>query len=883
MNSAVLAQGIRAVLFTIYYGVGKTMFLSNNSLNTLSVKVYAQRVGYLALFLMLALLAFSAQALEQTPWTAQFGSAVDDYADDVVMDAAGNTYVTGYTMGDLGGASAGSADLFVAKVDPTGNVLWVVKEASAEFDRGTRIALDSSDNVYVTGYSRGSIGGVNPGDAVTFDYFILKYDTNGNLLWGDSLGGDGGQLGFGIDVAANGDIYVCGEQQEIVPNAAITYFAFLTKYDSAGTQQWTDTIGVTATTFNQAKEYCAGVKVGADGFVYMAGGSGECLTASCPGGGDIFVAKYDTAGNQQWLMETGTAGWDMPGKMTVDAAGNTYVSANTSDTLSGDFLDLRDMITVKVNSNGSSQWVRQIGTGTYDSGFGVAVDANGVVYSVGQYGVGNNIVLVEYDADGNQLSLDTMSSANGDRPAAIVVDAAGTNYFIAGSTAGNLDGQTNAGVGNDVFITHNNPTAVPGAVIVTVPDVVGQSQAVATTAIEAEGLGVAIVEAYDAAVPAGDVVDQDPAAGASAAQGSVVTLTISLGPQPVIVTVPDVVGQSEAVATAAIEAAGLVVAVNLANDDVVAEGNVISQTPAGGDSADWGATVTITVSIGPEPVLTIVPDVRNRPLADAEASISALLVVGTITEEYSPAFPEIPAGNVISTNPGGGALVNVGTVVDIVVSLGLAPIATPDVLGLTQADAEAAIVAAGLVVGTVTPFPSDTVPAGNVIAQSPLVGYPVTPGTAVDLTVSSGPEVVTVTVPSVVGSSQAAAESAIVAAGLVVGNVSTASSDTVAAGDVISQTPAAGSSVEEGASVDLVVSTGPEVSNLTVPSVVGSSYSTAVAAIENAGLVVGNVSTVTTRRSCGRVTSQNPAGGSVVPAGTEVDLVVTRTRFCNPL
>ncbi|MDX1811960.1 MAG: PASTA domain-containing protein, partial [Gammaproteobacteria bacterium] len=145
--------------------------------------------------------------------------------------------------------------------------------------------------------------------------------------------------------------------------------------------------------------------------------------------------------------------------------------------------------------------------------------------------------------------------------------------------------------------------------------------------------------------------------------------------------------------------------------------------------------------------------------------------------------------------------------------------------------------------------------------------------------VSSGP--VIVTVPSVIGLTQASAENAITSAGLTIGNVTTASSETVAAGNVISQTPTDGSSVEEGTSVNLVVSTGPAL--VTVPSVVGSSYSTAVTAIENAGLVVGNVSTVTTRRSCGRVNSQTPSGGTNVPPGTAVDLVVTRTRFCNPL
>ena len=159
------------------------------SIKKSSTKAAFRKTGYLgtlhlALSVLLSFLLFSANAnaIDQTPWTNQFGSAVDDYADDVVIDAAGNSYVTGYTMGDLGGPSQGSADLFVTKIDPAGNVLWVVHEGTAEFDRGTNIALDSDNNVYVTGYSRGSLVGVNPGAGATFDYFIIKYDNDGNRL-----------------------------------------------------------------------------------------------------------------------------------------------------------------------------------------------------------------------------------------------------------------------------------------------------------------------------------------------------------------------------------------------------------------------------------------------------------------------------------------------------------------------------------------------------------------------------------------------------------------------------------------------------------------------------------------------------------------------------
>jgi beta-lactam-binding protein with PASTA domain/CubicO group peptidase (beta-lactamase class C family) len=139
---------------------------------------------------------------------------------------------------------------------------------------------------------------------------------------------------------------------------------------------------------------------------------------------------------------------------------------------------------------------------------------------------------------------------------------------------------------------------------------------------------------------------------------------------------------------------------------------------------------------------------------------------------------------------------------------GPTPVSVPDVVGQPQADAEAAIVAAGLVVGTVTTSTSDTVPVGSVVSQNPTGGTQVAPGTAVDLVISSGTPT-PVSVPDVVGQPQATAESMINAAGLTVGTVTTAPSDTVPAGDVISQNPVGGTSVPPDTPVDLVVSSGP--------------------------------------------------------------------------
>jgi beta-lactam-binding protein with PASTA domain len=258
------------------------------------------------------------------------------------------------------------------------------------------------------------------------------------------------------------------------------------------------------------------------------------------------------------------------------------------------------------------------------------------------------------------------------------------------------------------------------------------------------------------------------------------------------------------VAEAAILAAGLTVGtVTTANSPSVPAGNVISQNPAAGTDVAPGSPVDLVVSLGP--ALVVVPGVTGRPQAVAETAILAAgLTVGTVTTANSPS---VPAGNVISQNPAAGTNVAPGSPVDLVVSLGPAPVAVPGVTGQPQAVAEAAIVAAGLTVGTVTTTNSPTVPAGSVISQNPAAGTTVAPGTPVDLVVSLGPA--PVAVPGVTGHPQAVAEATIVAAGLTVGTVTTANSPTVPAGNVISQNPAAGTNVAPGSPVNLVVSLGP--------------------------------------------------------------------------
>jgi beta-lactam-binding protein with PASTA domain len=213
---------------------------------------------------------------------------------------------------------------------------------------------------------------------------------------------------------------------------------------------------------------------------------------------------------------------------------------------------------------------------------------------------------------------------------------------------------------------------------------------------------------------------------------------------------------------------------------------------------DWAAAIA-TFKSGPSTVT--VPDVVEMALADANAAIvAASLTVGNVTTAYSDT---VAAGLVISQDPIGGTVVDVGSAVNMVVSLGQPVV--PDVVGQTQAAATAAITSVdSLTVSASTQY-SNTIAAGLVISQNPVGGTAVNTGSNVAIVVSLGQPVV----PNVIGYQQSAAQTTIINAGLTVGVVTNQYSDVIAVGFVISQNPTGGISMPIGSPVDLVVSLGP--------------------------------------------------------------------------
>jgi beta-lactam-binding protein with PASTA domain len=402
-----------------------------------------------------------------------------------------------------------------------------------------------------------------------------------------------------------------------------------------------------------------------------------------------------------------------------------------------------------------------------------------------------------------------------------------------------------------------------------VPNVEGLPQGAATTAITGSKLTVGTVTQQTSnTVVSGNVISQDPASGSSMAEGSPVNLVISSGPQ--MVAVPNVEGLPQGAATTAITRAKLKVGtITQQTSNTVAIGKVISQNPASRSSMAPGSPVSLVISSGPQ--MVAVPNVEGLPQDAATTAITgAKLKVGTITQQTSNI---VTTGKVISQDPASRSSMAEGSTVNLVISSGPQMVAVPNAERLTQDNANTVVTAAKLTVGTVTQQASNTVATGKIISQDPPSGSSVAEGSPVNLVISSGAQMMT-TEPNVAGLTQAAATTAIAGAKLMVGTVTQQISNTVVAGNVISQDPANGSSLADGSPINLVISSGPQIA--TVPNVARLPQDSATAAITEAKLMVGTITQqISNTVASGSVISQDPASGNSVAEGSPVNLVIS--------
>ena len=221
-------------------------------------------------------------------WFSEFGTRQFDEAYDVAVDNEGNVFSTGWTLGDLGGNNAGVYDVWLAKHDNDGELQFIEQFGTEDYEFAWGVDTDNEGNVYVTGWTLGDIGGTNAGE---YDVWLAKYNNDGDRLWIQQFGtaGDDSLLFGGIEVDSNGDILLAGHTDDNLAGANSGSFdAWAAKYNSDGDRLWIQQFGT------PDLDYAQGISSDNAGNIYVSGITEGSLGALNAGAADAWVAKLDT-------------------------------------------------------------------------------------------------------------------------------------------------------------------------------------------------------------------------------------------------------------------------------------------------------------------------------------------------------------------------------------------------------------------------------------------------------------------------------------------------------------------------------------------------------------------------------------------------------------
>lgn len=364
-------------------------------------------------------------------WTIPFGTSGYDRGNAIASDSNGNIYVTGYTSASLDGNSfAGYTDIFLIKYNSNGIRQWTKEFGTSNWDIATGIAIDQSDNIYITGNTGGSLDGVTTGRRM--DFFIAKFDSSGNRIWLKQCGTVEEDEAYGIAVDGSNNIYVTGFTSGDLDGNTLKrlHDIFITKYNSNGARSWTKQFGT------QNDDEGLAICVDNSGYIYVTGTAEGDLNGITLSDNKGFITKYDNSGTRQWLTMIDTHAFGHG--ITVDNSGNIYIAGV------GGGIKI-----AKFNSTGSNLWVKEIDTQGTDRANCITVDGSGNIYFSGityrNTNDGNfDVIIGSYSSNGDQLWIDEIGAVKSNFSTiseGFGITLSGSNYlYITGFTEGEFDG-----------------------------------------------------------------------------------------------------------------------------------------------------------------------------------------------------------------------------------------------------------------------------------------------------------------------------------------------------------------------------------------------------------------------------------------------------------
>jgi len=429
--------------------------------------------------------------LPVAPWSLRAGDGSDQSAIDVALDSAGNVIVLGYFAGqiDFGlGAltSAGGTDIFLVKLDPTGAAIWNKQFGNADSQIALGLAVDSLDNIVISGAFLGSVdfGGGALASLGLFDGYVAKFDPAGSHLWSKRYGDASTDFTYFLAVTSTDDIVFAGFFLSASidlgggPIARVgTQDGYLARLDPAGAHVWSQGYGAVGATVQ-----LSGAAVDSSDNVLATGamsgtvdfGGGALMSA---GGSDVVMFKRSGAGAHIWSTRFGDASDQSGVTIACDAADNVLLTGTvegTTDFGGGGLTEagMVDIFLAKFDPAGSHTWSQLYGDAAEQTGVRVAADSSGNVLAAGRgegvmnFGGGNlggaggtDAYIAKLAPAGTHVSSQVFADAGDQQAFDIVADASGHRYVV-GDFAGTVDfgnGPLMSSGGQDVFVVKIAP------------------------------------------------------------------------------------------------------------------------------------------------------------------------------------------------------------------------------------------------------------------------------------------------------------------------------------------------------------------------------------------------------------------------------------------
>lgn len=339
-------------------------------------------------------------------WAKRAGSWAYDYGNGIGADNAGNVYVAGKfeLNANFSGTvlpCQGNHDLYVAKYSSAGALTWIRTAGGSSGDYAHCLAVDNSF-VYVGGEVQGSGNQIKfIGSSITLyakgsnDIVVAKYDLNGNLIWARNDGGIYNEEALGITSDLAGNVYICGFFNTQASFGSTTLYGYgnrdiyIAKYSPSGSFLWAKKAG------GSSKDEAKAIKCDAAGNVYICGtfkgsASFSGQTVYSKGNYDMFIAKYTTNGEMQWVKTAGGAWDDVAWGITVDNVGKIFVSGEFNASVKFDAIQLittgnSDVFVARYNSSGNVEWAKKAGGSLSDRARAIGTDGSNV-FITGQFG-----------------------------------------------------------------------------------------------------------------------------------------------------------------------------------------------------------------------------------------------------------------------------------------------------------------------------------------------------------------------------------------------------------------------------------------------------------------------------------------------------------------